>query len=410
VIDHDLDTYNEIEHYEQLQDLALQSGEWVDDTGRTETGLWINHWPVGSAVLWAPFFLVAHSVTRVLGLSADGYSSLYVWLSMFASTFWALLGLLLVHRISKALYNDAAATLGVVSVWLASPLVFYMFMYPTMSHANDMFANALFVFVWYATARKRTPLGWVALGVAAGLAALVRTQNVLLVFPGLELLWQLGGTLRQRARGATRQALAKGALFAASFVVGFAPQMLVWKAVFGTYVVLNPIQISMGLGFTPWSPHFFHVLFSSNRGLFVWHPLLLLATVGVWFLGQRERRLAFFLAFSFLLQVYLVGSYDAWDSSPAFGARYSVNTAPMFALGLASLLNWLRRRVPFSATVAALGAFVLWNGALIVQYSLQLVPRAGPISIPTMVYNQFLVVPRRLGEVAALMLSRLRRQ
>ncbi len=412
-VDRDLDTYNELQHYQNVQDVDLQSNAWRDDSGRTQTGLWINHWPVGSAVLWAPFFLLAHAATHILnllglGLPANGYSPPYVWLSMFGSTVWALLGLLLVYGIAKEIYDDRTATLATASIWLASPLVFYMFMYPTMSHANDAFANAVFVFVWYKTRRERGYMAWVALGLSAGLAGLVRTQNVLLaVFPGLELAADLVGRLRLRSWDEVRHSIIKAGLFAIALLIALAPQMLVWKAVFGSYIVLNPIQISMGLGFDLQSPHWLKVLFSSNRGLFVWHPILLPAAVGLWFLARRERRLALMLLIAFLLQLYLIGSYDAWHSSPAFGARYFVNMLPMFVLGLAALTDWMRPRMSFTPLVAAAAAFVLWNFSLIVQYSLQLVPRFGPVALSQMVQNQFLVVPRYLGRVVGLMLSRL---
>ncbi|MCC7355736.1 MAG: hypothetical protein IT330_18495 [Anaerolineae bacterium] len=215
-IDCDLDTYNEFQHYEGAQDEEPQSTAWRNFFRRTETGLWSNHYPVGSAVLWSPFFILAHAVTRLLnlagyGIAPDGYSSLYVVFSTFGSTVAAFVGLALVYRIARGLYGDFTATLATASIWLASPLVFYMYMHPSMSHANDAFANALFVWVWYATRPARGHKGWLALGLAGGPAALVRTQNVLLMaFPGLELLGELITSLRQRltvcdpsARGAS---------------------------------------------------------------------------------------------------------------------------------------------------------------------------------------------------------------
>jgi len=413
VIDRDLDTYNEIHHFEEIQTVAVQMDAWRDNPGRTQTGYWINHWPVGSAVLWSPFFLLAHVAAKTLNLAgfaipADGYSSLYVWLTMFGSTVWAFLALYLLYRVATQVYDGLSATLSTISIWLASPLVFYMFMYPTMSHANDAFANALFIWLWYRSRKARDYRHWLLLGLAAGLAGLVRTQNVLLLaFPGLELLWALFEAVRQRSSGRVKHVFAQGSLFGSAFLLAFAPQMLVWKTVYGSYIVLNAVKMSMGLGFDLRSPHFFDVLLSSNRGLFIWHPILLLAVLGVGFLARRERRLAVLLWVSFLLQLYLVGSYDAWDSSPAFGARYFVNTLPLFILGLSGWTNWLRKRIPLGPVAAIWGLFVVWNFALIVQYSLQLVPRAGPISISQMVYNQFVVVPQRLGQVLILMLSRL---
>lgn len=415
VIDRDLDTYNEFQHYEGAQDEELQSTAWRNFFRRTETGLWSNHYPVGSAVLWSPFFLLAHALTRFLnlagyGIAPDGYSSLYVAFSTFGSTVAAFVGLVLIYRIARGLYGDCTATLATASIWLASPLVFYMYMHPSMSHANDAFVNALFVWVWYATRWARTGKGWLALGLAGGLAALVRTQNVLLmVFPGLELWGELATSLRQRSAMNGLRSVGKGCIFAIAFLVAFAPQMLVWKAVFGSYIVLNPQQVSSGYGFNLWSPNFLNALFSSNHGLFIWNPLLLPATLGVWLLARQERRLALLLMTTFLLQLYVIGSWVAWHGTVAFGARFFVNSVPMFVLGLAALADRLRQRVPPAVLAAAAGAFVAWNFLLIIQYALQLIPRAGPVSIAQMVSNQFTVVPRSLSKVIRLLITRLSR-
>ncbi len=415
VIDRDLDTYNEFRHYEEAQDEELQSTVWRNFFRRTETGLWSNHYPVGSAVLWSPFFLLAHALTRLLnlagyGLASDGYSSLYVAFSTFGSTVTAFVGLVLIYRIAEELYGEFTATLATASIWLASPLVFYMYMHPSMSHANDAFVNALFVWVWYATRRARAGKGWLALGLTGGLAALVRTQNALLMaFPGLELLAEFIASLRRRSVINALRSVGKGCLFAVAFLVAFVPQMLVWKAVFGSYIVLNPQQVSSGYGFNLWSPNFLNALFSSNHGLFIWNPLLLPATLGVWLLVGRERRLALLLAMAFLLQLYVIGSWVAWHGTVAFGARFFVNSVPMFTLGLAALVDRLRRRISATVLSAAGAVFIAWNFLLIIQYALQLIPRAGPVSIAQMVSNQFTAVPRSLSKVLELLTARFSR-
>ncbi|MCC7355737.1 MAG: hypothetical protein IT330_18500 [Anaerolineae bacterium] len=152
-----------------------------------------------------------------------------------------------------------------------------------------------------------------------------------------------------------------------------------------------------------------NALFSSSHGLFIWNPLLLPAALGVWLLARRERRLALLLALTFLLQLYVIGSWVAWHGTVAFGARFFVNSMPMFVLGLTALIDRLRQRVPATALAAAGGAFVAWNFLLIVQYALQLIPRAGPVSITQMIANQFTVVPQSLGKVVGLLMARLSR-
>jgi hypothetical protein len=411
VIDGDLDTGDEIKHFEELQEADVQSQRWNDQHGRSATGLWINHWPVGSAVLWSPFFLAAHGAVRGLSavgvqIPADGYSQPYVWLTMLGTTLWGLAGLLMVYRIGRSLFDDFSATLASICAWLASPLVFYMFVSPAMAHSNDVFANALFLWVWFVTRERRTAKGWFALGLAAGLAAMVRNQNALLVvFPGLELAWTLLHARSARALPTALRPLGHGVLLAVGALLAFLPQMVVWQAVFGSFLVLNPQQVSSGLGFDWSAPHLLDSLFSS-RGVFVWHPVLLLGALGLSPLARRDRRLALFLAINMLLQAYLIGSWDAWQGTPAFGARYFLCLLPGFQLGLTALVAWARRRASVSVLAGAGAALVVWNGGLLVQYTLQLIPRGGDVSVGQMVSNQFLVVPGYVGRVVGLVLAK----
>jgi hypothetical protein len=410
LVDMDLNTHNDVHHFEEIQQVDLQSSRWVDDRGYAPSGLWRNQWPVGSAVLWSPFFAIAHLATKVLlavggSWPDDGYSPLYTWLTLFGTTVWGLAGVLLLYRIAQRLYGDFTATLATVAVWLASPLVFYQFMYPAMAHANDVFICSLLVWVWIRTRTNRSMCAWTALGLICGLAMMVRTQNaVLIVFPGLELLLACFWAAREGAWPVVRATFLKGTAFATAALLGFLPQMLVWKAVWGSFIV-NPFYESARLTSDWTSPNAFNSLFAS-RGLFTWSPLLLPAILGLLLLARKDRRLSLFLGVNFILQVYVIGSYEAWDGTPGFGARYFLGMLPAFVLGLGALVDWLRRCVPGAVIVLAAGLFVAWNGLLLVQYVLQLVPRGGPISVEQMVRNQFVVVPRYFGEVLDLLRSK----
>lgn len=80
----------------------------------------------------------------------------------------------------------------------------------------------------------------------------MRYQNAtLLSRPPLEDLVHLGHALREGA------------------AIGFLSQMVVWRVVFGSWVLGNPYGIAGAGSFNWGSPHFLDVLFSTDRGLFV---------------------------------------------------------------------------------------------------------------------------------------------
>ena len=385
VIDGDLNTANEYEHF---------GYGWIAST--TATGYKDNPWAIGSAVLWAPFFLIAHLIVR-----GDGYGPAYFTATSLASTIYAFIGLLLLYRLARELFGSGAALLATFVIWFASPLVFYMYLHPSMAHANDAFVNALFVYTWYRTRSNRKAWGWLLLGATIGLAALVRTQNGLLVLiPAMELLLTLRGDLRSRFAPTA----SNGVAFGIGLLAAFFPQMYVWHKVYDCWLVFNPYHSSTGNTFNPTSPNFINVLFSPHHGLFTWTPALLLAVIGLIPLARRDSRLAMLLAVGFIAQVYIVGGWSAWAGGAAFGQRFLVNNTPAYLLGMAALVDSLCRHVGLRALYPAGVALILWNLGLVAQYVTGMIPREAPVSLATIAVNQLHLPPvivSRLGDLLA---------
>lgn len=402
VIDGDLQTADEFEHYGM---------GWLNSYA--ETGLRDNPGAVGSAVLWSPWFLVAHEITllgRALGQpwAADGYGQQYILAVSLGSALYALVGIGLAYRLARDFFTLPVATLAVAAVWLSSPLVFYMYSHPLMSHANDAFAYALFLFTWHRTRSERSAAQYGLLGLAAGLCALVRNQNaVLVVFPLLEIARKTVQAGRRVGWGyATANGLLEASCFSVAWGFAFLPQLLVWRTVFGTWLPGNPYASSGGGSFDLLRPHLLGVLFSTDHGLFVWTPLMLPAVLGWIPLWRKDRGLTSLLTFNFVLQLYVIASWSSWNGAAAFGQRFFTNMVPAFALGLAALLALLQRRIPLGWLIAICAFFVVWNGLLIMRYALEDIPRMGPVPLDDLVSGQFTVIPRYLNRIIQILLRR----
>jgi len=272
-----------------------------------------------------------------------------------------------------------------------------MYIHPAMSHANDMFVNSLFILVWLSTRPNRTWRGWLALGLVTGLATMVRTQNgLLVVFPCIELLLLFIDYLRKRVQTTFIEIVGRGAVFTGGILAAFMPQMLVWKEVYGSYLIANTQKVSAGLHIHSVSWHFLDVLISSDRGMFIWSPIMAVGIVGILLLFRSDRRFAALLLCNFGLQLYLAGAWIGWSGNVSFGPRLFLNSVPAFAIGLAVVLSRLQTRVPRYALLTVCSLFVLWNLGLMAQYVLKVIPRYGRVSLIKMISNQFLVVPRRI--------------
>jgi len=394
--DRDLEFGNEYRHFYESDPKSLEGfkGTFLDKR-ETETGRHINFGPVGSALLWSPFYALVHAAVlggRALGSSvaADGLSTPYMAAVCYGSAFYGFLGLVLIHDTLRrhARVDEPAASWAVAALWLATPVLYYMTVAAGFSHACSLFAVALVVWLWLRAAVRDSLAGWALVGAAGGLAGLVREQDALfLAAPAAHLLWQ---TIRRwRAAGSLPRLVAMGA---AAFVV-FLPQLLVYKVLTGGY---HPSRMVSGkLDYT--SPHFLGVLFDPGHGLFVWSPLLLAATAGlVWAASKRKDAVAALLGFAFLMQVWICGALYTWTQAGAFGSRRFISSTPAFAWGLATLLALLVPRLGRALPALALALFAWWNVSLMVQFGLRLMDRQG-LEWPRVAVNQVTEVPPRLG-------------
>jgi hypothetical protein len=378
----------------------------------TATGLRINYAPVGSALLWAPFYVGADAGVRVaqrLGgeTPADGLSQPYIAATTYASAFYGFLSLVLsmvaVRRILGRVDWSVAA------VWLGTPLVFYMYVAPGFSHATSAFVVAAFLVTWLHVRETWSWRGIVALGALAAIMGMVREQDVFMAIgPVVDFVVHAAGSVR-RGSGEARAWLLRGAAGIAAFVVCFLPQV-------AAYLILNgrlgpDPSVDRKMDWT--SPYAWHVLASPDYGLIFWTPLALPAIAGlVWLsLGRVPRQQGmkagpptagrWIGAICLLMcasQIYISGSVDSWMGG-TFGQRRLVSLTPLFAIGLASLF----RAAGTARLRTALGVVVVlctwWNLGLVAQFGSNVMNRER-LEIGRNAYHNFVTIPRMLPGLA----------
>ncbi|MCL4848358.1 MAG: hypothetical protein KJ066_17585 [Acidobacteria bacterium] len=383
----------------------------------TETGRRINFATIGCAILWSPFYAVADIGARVAhGLAPpvarDGYSGPYVAAVAYGSAIYGWLAIVLGLRMARRL--GLSATPAALAVWFGTPLAFYMYVAPPMSHACSAFAVALFLTVWLEVRGTWSARGMVGLGLAGALMAMVREQDLFFVVgPAIDFAVDATRRARDRAAsgGPTLATMGLGALSGtAAFAAGFLPQALAYYALNG-YV--GPSQL-VTRKMTWTAPHALGVLASPAHGFLVWTPLAALAIAGLVALALRRprfdeaaagsgttdgRRVAWCLLAMVLFQVWVAGSVESWTVAGAFGQRRFVATSAMLVVGLAGLLTLANTRGRQMAAGAAVALAVWWNLGLMIQFGAGLMDRQR-MEPARNAYTTFVVLPRRLPDLA----------
>jgi hypothetical protein len=374
VVDFDLDFENE------YRVLGADPGYFQ----RTETGRLPNHYSIGPALFWLPSYLVAHGLAHLGLYRPTGFG--YPYFTAIATTTAAVgfLGVVLLFRLIRGYFDANVALLASLFIWLATFHVWYMVFETSMSHAIAMATVALFFLL---THRGMTGPGAFALaGAAGGLVALVRWQNVVFLPVALGVSYAAHGRPRMRE-------LLAGAL---AFLVVFSPQLLYWKALYGSFLL-----VPQGGGYIDWtSPRIEEVLLSSRHGLLSWAPVLWLALAGFPNFVRRAKPLGWGLVLSALLALYVNASVADWWAGASFGSRRFDGVLPAFGLGLAASLEWLLPRVaarPALVLTFLLAPFALWNGLLMGVYFSRAVPPDGPASFRNAAADGIELVYRETG-------------
>jgi hypothetical protein len=336
------------------------------------TARWVNAHPIGVAVMQAPFFPVAHALTRWTNLSPDGFTLYYQHAAGLSGLAWMVAGVAMLGRLLRTYFADAVVAMTLLVLLLGTNLFHYGTFDSSYSHVYSFFLVAALMYLtahWHA---EPTRTRSILLGLAAGLIILVRHPNVLVL-----VSFALYGATSRRAleeRLATfarhRRSVAIIGLVAGLVVL---PQLLIYFDATGRLIVS-----SYGtLGFNWSEPRLAGVLFSAQKGLFFWSPVLLLAVAGfvlLWRSGNPARAFIPGAIVFLLVNAYVIASWWDWQFGGSYGHRGFVDALPVFALGLASVFDWaarsrVRRHVVGLATalLVALSVFQMlqyWHGLI----------------------------------------------
>ncbi len=327
-------------------------------------------YPLGEALLLAPWFLSAHAVATATHVwPADGFSTPYQAAVALGGLAYLVLGLWVLGRWLDRFFDAAVVNWTLCALALGTNLFHYGTYDNTFSHVYAFFAAALCLSRiprWYEQPSTRRTL---ALAGGAALVTLVRpTDTILLLFaPLCGVVSVATASTRLRWLRAHLEDVVLGSLVYLA-LVGL--QLLYWKHVTDHWIVFS----YTGERFDFAHPEVTNVLFSIRKGLFFWSPLLLLATIGFAWTAARARDYLLPSLLVLPLSVFIVASWYDWAYGGSFGHRAFVEMLPVFAIGLASLMQkaWSTRwRVPLLGLISTL---MLLSSFLMIRYWTHMLP------------------------------------
>jgi hypothetical protein len=324
-----------------------------------------------------PLFVVAHLLTKWSNLPADGFSLYYQHAAGLSGTLWVIAGLFVLRRLLLRRYDEYVTTATLAAILFATGLFHYATYDSSYSHGYSFFLLAAFLDLterWHTqdartgTIDDHVPIS-ALVGLVGGLIVLTRHTNVLflLLFPlyGVSDISTCKRALRTlwSRRPELLVILGVGALT-------LLPQLAIYYQATGRFLISSYGDLSFDFR----SPRVFGVLFSVQKGVFFWSPLLLAAICGFFLRPARILPFISGVAIVFVADTYLMASWWDWQFGSSYGHRGFIDTLPMLALGLGAFFDWSVERLVRKRIVAAIAGVAMmlslfqmlqyWNGVL----------------------------------------------
>ncbi len=287
---------------------------------------------MGLAMLWIPFFLLAHLSAHLLGVSTLGYSWPYSLSILVATLFYFTLGLLAVRKILLKYFNEIIVAVVLIMLVVATNLLHYVIVEPGMSHVYTFSLIAVFLLYTIKWLEKSSVLTTIFLGILAGMVVLIRPVNIfILLFPALAGIDSVQD-FELRLLKNWKLILIAGL---AAFIVVL-PQLIYWKIQTGQFLFNSYMDEGK---FYFLSPHVADGLFSYRKGWLLYTPLMILSVAGLFMMKQSVGLLYKPTVLFFILNIYVVFSWWCWWYGGSFGSRVMVDMYAIAAIPLAVAID-----------------------------------------------------------------------
>lgn len=302
----------------------------------SNTGKKVMKYPAGAAIMYLPFFTVAHTYAKANELPADGFSKPYQTALSWGCLLYVLIGLLFARKVLLNSFNDKVTAVTILLLIIGTNYLNYAAIDNAMTHS--LLFTLFSILLWLVISFYKSPRFRIAIFIGAliGLATITRPSEIVICI--IPILWGVGNRQSLIERFSFfKQHLLKVffAVFSAFAVISI--QLLYWKFASGNF-----IEYSYGeQGFNFKHPFIYEVLFTFRKGWFVYTPLMLLIIPGFVILWKKHRNIFWACFLFFLLTLWIVTSWEIWWYGGSLGQRALVQSYAVLIFPLAAVIQSL---------------------------------------------------------------------
>jgi hypothetical protein len=294
----------------------------------------VNKYFAGVALLILPFFLLAIFLSFIAGLPIDGYNSIFQLMVSFAGIFYLISGLHFSRKLLQK-FKLPVATIN-FSLWIivfGTNLLIYTLDAPAMSHVFSFAGVAGFLFYAKAFFDFSKTKDALLASFFLGIIILIRPVNGIIIL----LLPFLAANFRSFADDFLRFFTNRKSWLPAILIIFVLVmiQPVLWFLQTGHWLVWS----YQGEGFDFSHPQISKVLFSYQKGFFVYTPVALIALSGLTGFYRNSKWRFFWLVGFLALLTWIVASWWNWYYGDSFGQRVFIDFYAVLVLLLATSIH-----------------------------------------------------------------------
>ncbi len=331
-----------IEEIRQLHSQYPISGHDLYQVMPANSGSFVPIYTLGMAILYFPFFLIAHIFTFLFsGYGHDGLSKPYQLTVVLASVFYAVIGFYYLRNILLKYFSENIAVITLLIIGFGTNYFYYI------GYDNGMPHIYLFTLyaavIWYTILWHETPLQKYVLFIAVLIAILSLARPTECIAVLIPLLYGI----YNKASFKAKLRLIKDN--ASQIIVAIIPavfllflQLLLWKVLLNNWW-FNAYAES-GHSFDFFKPHIIDGLFSYRKGWLLYTPIMVFAIAGLFILKKMSKELFIPILLFTLLNIYIVLSWHIWWYANSFGMRALIQSYSILAIPLACSIERISNR------------------------------------------------------------------
>ncbi|MCH8330561.1 MAG: hypothetical protein IH946_04145 [Bacteroidetes bacterium] len=308
----------------------VQQAFWYNENVR------VFKYSCGQALVFSPFFLVAHVYAINSNYPADGFSTPYQFMISVGMLLVAFLGLWFLRKVLLRFFSDKVTAISLILLVFGTNYLEYASISFALTHNTLFTVYSLLIFMIIRFYDKQTFVRAAIVGAIVGLTILIRPTEMLSLL--LPMLWGISapfwkGFKERLAFFIVNYRYTLTMIFSCLLMGSI--QLIYWKSVSGDWIVYSYGK----QGFSFLAPHIYNATLSFRGGWLIYTPVMFFSLLGFVPLYRSNKNIFLATLVFSLLFIYVAFSWDIWWYGASVGQRSMVQAYAVLCLPLAAFVD-----------------------------------------------------------------------